>query len=218
MQKFCQYCGAQYEGRADSRFCSDKCRSAFNNRRRKREIGDLDGSEEDEPVNGYEDEDEPVNGYDDDEDEPINGYNDEDTADEDTENDFDEEEDDDDEYEEDEDDEEEDDEEYDNLLAAYEHEKNVSSALLQNNAKLATSEGNLKRENYRLKQQLGDLRERVERYQTEVGGLHRELSETKDQLTKALTAKPTIKPEPEPQEDEDEEKDDFLSLICDYDD
>jgi len=210
MIKQCEYCGAQYKGRADSRFCSTKCKNAYHNQRRKSEMGDLDGSDDDE--------DEPIKGYDD-EDEPINGYDDEDTADEDTENDFDEEEeDDDDEYEEEEDDEEEDDEEYDNLLAAYEHEKNVSSALLQNNAKLATSEGNLKRENYRLKQQLGDLRERVERYQTEVGGLHRELSETKDQLTKALTAKPTIKPEPEPQEDEDEEKDDFLSLICDYDD
>lgn len=206
MIKQCEYCGAQYKGRADSRFCSTKCKNAYHNQRRKSEMGDLDGSDEDEPINSY-----------DDEDEPINGYDDEDTADEDTENDFDEEEEDD-EYEEEEDDEEEDDEEYDNLLAAYEHEKNVSSALLQNNAKLATSEGNLKRENYRLKQQLGDLRERVERYQTEVGGLHRELSETKDQLTKALTAKPTIKPEPEPQEDEDEEKDDFLSLICDYDD
>ncbi|MBR4215253.1 MAG: hypothetical protein IKR94_08030, partial [Bacteroidales bacterium] len=84
MQKFCQYCGAQYEGRADSRFCSNRCRSAFNNRRRKSEIGDLDGSDEDE--------DEPVNDFDDDEDEPINGYEDDDTADEDTENDWDEEE------------------------------------------------------------------------------------------------------------------------------
>ena len=208
MQKFCEYCGAQYEGRADSRFCSIKCKNAYHNQRRKSEIGDLDGSDEDE--------DEPVNDFDDDEDEPINGHEDDDTADEDTENDWDEEE----KEEEDEEDEEEEEEEedYDTLLAAYEHEKNVSSTLLQHNAKLATSEGNLKRENSLLKQQLGNLKDRVERYQTEVGGLHRELSETKDQLTKALTAKPTIKPEPEPQEDEDEEKDDFLSLICDYDD
>ena len=218
MQKFCQYCGAQYEGRADSRFCSDKCRSAFNNRRRKLEIGDLDGSEEDEPVNGYE-EDESVNGYDEEDDEPINGYEDDDTADEDTENDWDEEEN----EEEDEEEEEEDEEDYDTLLAAYEHEKNVSSTLLQHNAKLATSEGNLKRENSLLKQQLGNLKDRVERYQSEVGELHRELSETKDQLTKALTAKPKCKPAPivelgdEP-EDEPEEKDDFLSLICDYED
>lgn len=211
MQKICEYCGAQYEGRADSRFCSDKCRSAFNNRRRKLEIGDLDGSDEDE--------DEPVNDFDDDEDEPINGYEDDDTADEDTENDWDEEEN----EEEDEEEEEEDEEDYDTLLAAYEHEKNVSSTLLQHNAKLATSEGNLKRENSLLKQQLGNLKDRVERYQSEVGELHRELSETKDQLTKALTAKPKCKPAPivelgdEP-EDEPEEKDDFLSLICDYED
>lgn len=212
MQKICEYCGAQYEGRSDSRFCSDKCRSAFNNRRRKLEMGNLDDSDEDEPINGYEE----------DEDKPINGYDDEDTADEDTENDFDEEEDDDVEYEED-DDEEDDDDDYDTLLAAYEHEKNVSSTLLQHNAKLATSEGNLKRENSLLKQQLGNLKDRVERYQSEVGELHRELSETKDQLTKALTAKPKCKPVPivelgdEP-EDEPEEKDDFLSLICDYED
>lgn len=215
MQKICQYCGAQYEGRADSRFCSNRCRSAFNNRRRKYEMGDLDGSDDEEPINGYEDE--SVSGYDDDEDEPINGY---DAADEDTENDWDEEEN---EEEDEEEEEEEEEEDYDTLLAAYEHEKNVSSTLLQHNAKLATSEGNLKRENSLLKQQLGNLKDRVERYQSEVGELHRELSETKDQLTKALTAKPKCKPAPivelgdEP-EDEPEEKDDFLSLICDYED
>ncbi len=32
MEKICQECGDKFSGRADAKFCSDHCRSAFNNK------------------------------------------------------------------------------------------------------------------------------------------------------------------------------------------
>lgn len=208
MQKICEYCGAQYEGRADSRFCSDKCRSAFNNRRRKLEMGNLDDSDEDEPINGYEeDEDEPLIGYEDDEDEPINGYDDEDTVDEEEE-----EEDADDE----EDDADDDDPDYKKLEYELSNSRWLCDDLQKRNAKLVSELGEEKRKYVRLREELirqTDRNSRLEQRINDLEAINRQRQHDKEFLNSIA---PRPKQPKEPEQDREEIKDDFMSLFPEY--
>ena len=208
MQKICEYCGAQYEGRADSRFCSDKCRSAFNNRRRKLEMGNLDDSDEDEPINGYEDE--SVTGYEEDEDEPINGYEDEDEFEEDE-----------DEYEEDESEDEEDETEDDDETDYKELEYELSNSrwrcddLQKRNAQLVNELGDEKRKCLKLKDNLIRQTDRNTRLEQRIKELENELERADRQRQRDKEFYNSIAPRSKKRKEPEQEeiKDDFLSLI-----
>lgn len=206
MTKICEYCGQEFEGRSDSRFCCSKCRSAYHNKQKKRlgemnDCGDLDGDydSEETSINTSLKALNALNEYDDDETD-----DDEDVYEED-------------ESEEEEDDTDEDDDEPDYKELEYElsNSRWRCDDLQKRNAQLVNELGEEKRKCERLRDKLTRQTDRNTRLEQRIKDLENELERADRQrqrdkeIYNSIAQRPKKSKEPE----QEEIKDDFLSLI-----